>query len=165
MIQELKRSFDKKSTAGLLTNEFRKKCSAEQPRSRGIQFQDIYLDENYTPAPRHPNNDCYFGVNYPLNVEEIPREIEEFLKSFLKSYYFNNHEMLLIKLAQMRCAIEMIPNSKIIWEIGDGGVGKSEMYNLESNVLGKQNSTVLDPAILYDRNEFRKSAHFGVDKT
>ena len=88
MIQKLKRSFDKKHTAGLLTNEFSKKCSTEQPRSRGIQFQDIYLDENYTPAPRHPNNDCYFGVNWI--------EIEEFLKSFLKSYYFNNHEMLLI---------------------------------------------------------------------
>ena len=79
MIQELKRSFDKKSTAGLLTNELRKKCSIEQPRSRAIQFQDIYLDENYTPAPRPPNNDCYFRVNYPLSVEEIPRENEEFL--------------------------------------------------------------------------------------
>ena len=64
----------------------------------------------------------------------------------------------------MRCAIEIILNSKIFWETGDGGVGKSEIYNLESNVLGKQNSNVLDPAILCDRNDFRKSAPFGVDK-
>ena len=39
------------------------------------------------------------------------------------------------------------------------------MYTLESNVLGKENTAVLDCAIFYDRNEFRKSSHFGINKT
>ena len=74
-------------------------------------------------------------------IRDFPQEIEDFLKSFLKYYYFNNLEMLVVKLIQMRFAIEKIPTSKKIWEVGDGGVGKSQMFNLES----KKNSTVLDP--------------------
>lgn len=30
--------------------------------------------------------------------------------------------------------------------------------------MGQQNTTVLDCSILFDRNEFRKSSHFGQNK-
>ena len=60
----------------------------------------------YEPAPPHPNNKCYLGVDYSLNVDYTPANIENFLNNFLKSYYYGNEEIFLVKLAQMRCGIE-----------------------------------------------------------
>ena len=78
MIQDLNRFFDRKNTASLLSNVFRRRCHTEKPLSHGIQIEGVYLDENYSSAPSQPGNDCCFGVNYALNYNEIPRETEDF---------------------------------------------------------------------------------------
>ena len=106
ILQTLKNSFDQQPTINSITQEFCKRNQTQKPKSIGIQFKDIYLDGIYEPAPAHPNNNCYFGVDYPLNVDHTPENIKTFMNNFLKSYYYGNEEIFLVKLAQMRCGIE-----------------------------------------------------------
>ena len=52
----------------------------------------------------------------------------------------------------------------MLFEIGNGGVGKGMEAILEQNVLGEANTCSLDCGIFTDRAEFRKSAGFGSQK-
>lgn len=38
--------------------------------SQGINFADVYLDNKFNIAPRHPNNDCYMRVPHRYNIVE-----------------------------------------------------------------------------------------------
>eukprot|EP00973_Karenia_brevis_P060309 8392727-Karenia_brevis.AAC.1 len=45
-------------------------------------------------------------------------------------------------------------------ELGQGGDGKSKCWFLERGLFGQHNTNTLDLGCLFDRGEFRKSAHF-----
>ena len=64
----------------------------------------------------------------------------------------------------MTLAVNEVPTSKMLFLIGEGGDGKSMDAILERNVLGENNCTTLDCGVFTDRQELRKSAHFGLNK-
>ena len=52
MFCNLKRSFDLPSTQEAITKSFCKYCDTEMPVSKGITFDDEYLDENWNILPK-----------------------------------------------------------------------------------------------------------------
>ena len=56
-----------------------------QPRSRGIQFEDVYIsDENdsYTEAPSSPRNDCYIYLPYRLKVDSAKFRNSSYIQTY-----------------------------------------------------------------------------------
>ena len=54
----------------MLTKVFQDSCKTDKPKSRGLQFEDIYLNENFLPAESKRTNDCYVFLNYKLNITQ-----------------------------------------------------------------------------------------------
>ena len=73
------------------------------------------------------------------------------LHNFLEAFYFENEDLLILKLALFKLAIRKIPTGKMIFEIGNGGDGKSINSILERNLFGTINSCVLDCAVFTDK--------------
>ena len=129
------------------------------PRSRGVCFQDVYLDIEWAVQPKSPSNDCYMFVRYPFFYEVLADDasqldidsFKEKLRLFLESLYFANEHVFQIKLAFLHAAFKKVCTSKMIFEIGKGGDGKGMEAYLERGLLGEEQS-----ATLYERRSKKR---------
>ena len=64
----------------------------------------------------------------------------------------------------MKLSLQKISQDKILCEVGSGGDGKGMEAVLDANILGEDNSCMLDCGIFVDRKEFRKSGGLGANK-
>ena len=62
--------FDKDSLPKDLTKLYSLKCSTRKPKSRGICFLDVYVDENWTEAEKRPSNNCYISLPHFINITQ-----------------------------------------------------------------------------------------------
>lgn len=158
--------------ARYLSKIFLKEWDTPLPKSKGVCFRDVYLDNQWKVVPKDPSHDCYMKVDYPfyaqsLLSEETELDLEDFrqrLRLFLQSLYYNNEAVFEVKLAFLHCAFRKVCTSKMLFEIGHGGDGKGMEAYLERSLLGESESATLDCGVFLDRSEFRKSGEFAWNK-
>ncbi|CAE8688578.1 unnamed protein product, partial [Polarella glacialis] len=168
MVSGLRRLWDSEGLVTSLTKLFLIKCDTPLPKSIGIFFIDIYVNEDWEEAPKGPDNNCYFQVQYSFHVSSEYTAQPGFrladwrkkLNTFLKALYFQNEGGFLLKLAFLKLAFLRVCSGRMIFEIGKGGDGKGMEAILEKHLLGPSNSATLDCACFIDRMEFRKSGEF-----
>ena len=51
-----------------LTEIFVEKHKTFQPQSHGINFVDVYLDDEMHEKPKSPINNCYVNIPYRYNI-------------------------------------------------------------------------------------------------
>ena len=83
----------------------------------------------------------------------------------MESFYYGNQSLFKLKLALMKLAMKQVNTGKILFLIGRGGDGKGLDSILDKNIFGEENFCTLDCAVFTERQEFRKSGHFGQNKT
>ena len=86
------------------------------------------------------------------------------LLEFLEAFYFKNKELFLLHICMLHLAVRRIPSGKILFLLGNGGDGKSMSAVLDKCTIGQNNYGNLDFGVFQDKNEFRKSTKFAVDK-
>ena len=115
-----------------------------QPRSRGIQFEDVYIkDENdsYAEAPSSAANDCYIYLPYHLKVDRSKfrnssyirtyeaarwseRDHLDMLKEYLKTTFWGSRGYFLVKCASLKMALKKNVQTDGIYAKGPGLTGK-----------------------------------------
>lgn len=151
-----------------VTKLFLKRCQTPKPKSQGVCFADKrYLDDSWTEKEISPGNDCYCRVDYKYEIKAGDLKegwtldrYKTTLSRFLRALYYKNEPFFMMKLHLLHLALKRICNGRWICEISPGGKGKGKEFVLESGVLGKHNCATLDLAVLVERTEFRRSAHF-----
>ena len=53
-----------------LTKLFKSVASTPKPQSHGINFEDVYLNDNFEICERSPDNNCYVKVPHQYNLSE-----------------------------------------------------------------------------------------------
>lgn len=155
-----------------LSKLFLQEWDSPLPKSRGVCFQDVYLDVDWNIAAKSPANDCYMPLDYPFNMNSLKqkfpgidvKEHRERLRLFIESLYFSNQHVFQLKLCFLHAAFKKVCTSKMIFEIGKGGDGKGMEAYLEKALFSSDQSATLDCGVFLDRQEFRKSAEFAWNK-
>ena len=68
MFCNLKLSFDSTSTQDEIMKSFHRHCGTKMPKSNGITFEDVYLDNDWNVMPKCRENDCYLRLPYKFNI-------------------------------------------------------------------------------------------------
>ena len=160
------------SKVASLSKLFLMEWDSPMPPSKGVCFRDIYLDDDWSIAPKCPGNDCYLQLDYEFFAENLLKrmpglDIESFqerLRLFLISLYYKNEHSFQVKLCFLHAAFKKVCTSKILFEIGKGGSGKGMEAYLEKALFSDPQSATLDCGVFLDRQEFRKSAEFAWNK-
>ena len=172
MVADFRKKWEQGHISDNINKLFLKEWETPMPKSRGVCFPDIYLNEDWRAAAKSPNNDCYFFLDYPYFYENQLREdssldIEHFrerLRTFLESIYYKNWAGFQIKLCFMHAAFQKVATGKMLFEIGAGGDGKKMEACLDRAVFSASASSTLDCGVFLERQEFRKSAELAWNK-
>ena len=172
LTQRLKDAFDSPGTSGAITKLFLKECETPQPVSRGIQFADIYVNDDWIETAPSRDANCYFRLPYKFNVLQSDitmdgwslSDYREMLDRVLRGMYYKNEHAWYVKLLAIMLAFKRVPCNKMIFVLGSGGDSKGTEARLEKGLMGSENSGKLDCGVFLDRSEFRKSGHFAFDK-
>lgn len=70
MVASFKKQWDGGYCAASLTKLFLEVCDSPMPKSRGVCFEDCYVDADWKVCPASPTNDCYFKVGYQYHLTE-----------------------------------------------------------------------------------------------
>ena len=134
MLVHFRKQLDSGHATTTLTKMFLSECQTPKPKSVGVTFKDVYLNSDWTEAPKSPDNNCYFRVPYPYHwsslmiresgVESVD-EWQSKLDAFLEGLYFNNEAVFQVEMASIHMAFLRICTSKMKFKIGPGGVSTS----------------------------------------
>ena len=124
--------------------------------SNGLCFGDVYLDETWTVAPKRPEANCYFRLDYSDYYESRVAVIGDVDITIVRS------QLTQLKLALMRAAFLGKWKVKIIFQTKRGGDGMEAV--LDRALFGNLASARLDCSIFLDRMEFRKLAELAWNK-
>ena len=152
MMAQLRKSWEEEKPKHVLSKLFLSEWDTPMPRSKGICFDDVYLNEVWEITPKSPETNCYFKLDYNYYYE------------FLQSVYYKNDHLFQLKLAFMHAAFLGKCTAKMIFEIGRGGDGKGMEAVLDTALFGNEASATLDCGVFLDRMEFRKSAELAWNK-
>ena len=172
MVADFRKKWEQGHISDNINKLFLKEWETPMPKSRGVCFPNIYLNEDWRAAAKSPNNDCYLFLDYPYFYENQLREdssldIEHFrerLRTFLESIYYKNWAGFQIKLCFMHAAFQKVATGKMLFEIGTGGNGKGMEVCLDRAVFSASTSSTLDCGVFLERQKFRKSAELAWNK-
>ena len=143
-----------------------KTCGTDMPKNRGAMFDDVYLDDNWAAATPSREMNCYLRIPYSFHVREGDivggRTVDQYrarLRSFVRSFYYNNGGLFSLKLAMLKCAFAGVKTGKMLFEVGGGGDGKGMEGILDRALFGERNSCTLEANAFVEQGEFRKSGH------
>ncbi|CAE7726165.1 unnamed protein product [Symbiodinium sp. CCMP2592] len=166
MLAQYRKTWENEFLSKPLSKLFLVEWDAPLPRSKGVCFLDVFLDENWEIAPKSRDHNCYLKLNYHFLYEQVVAQdpsidVEDYrrrLRSFLESLYYENAHAFEIKLCFLHAAFKRVCTSKMIFQIGKGGDGKGMEAILDRALFGDLASSTLDCGVFLDRGEFRKSA-------
>ncbi|CAE7706700.1 unnamed protein product [Symbiodinium sp. CCMP2592] len=166
MLAQYRKTWESEISSKPLTKLFLLEWDTPMPRSTGVCFTDVYLDENWDVAPKARDRNCYLKLNYRYLYEHVIAQnpnidVNNFrirLRLFLESLYYKNEHGFQIKLCFLHAAFKRVCTSKMIFQIGKGGDGKGMEAILDRTLFGDLASSTLDCGVFLDRSEFRKSA-------
>ena len=172
MVADFRKKWEQGHISDNINKLFLKEWETPMPKSRGVCFPDIYLNEDWRAAAKSPNNACYLFLDYPYFYENQLREdssldIEHFrerLRTFLESIYYKNWAGFQIKLCFMHAAFQKVATGKMLFESGAGGDGKGMEACLGRAVFSASASSTLDCGVFLERQEFRKSLELAWNK-
>ena len=74
LINKLKIELDNDKYMENITKLFLASNQTPKRPSQGLNFKDVYLDNSFNIAPRHPDNDCYVRVPHRYNI--VPEDFD-----------------------------------------------------------------------------------------
>ena len=133
------------------------------PCSKGICFDDVYLNAVWQITPKSPETNCYFKLDYNYYYENVLaispdldlRSIQTKLRTFRQSVYYQNGHLFQPKLAVVHAACLGKCTAKMIFEIGRGGDGKGMEAVLDTALFGNEAIATLDCRVFLNRKQFK----------
>ena len=152
MLAQYRKTWEDESLSKPLSKLFLVEWDTPLPRSKGVCFLDVFLDENWEIAPKSRDRNCSLKLNYHFLHEQAAArdpsiDMEDYrrrLRSFLESLYYESAHGFEIKLCFLHAAFKRVCTSKMIFQIGRGGDGKGMEAILDRALVGDLASSTLD---------------------
>lgn len=186
MVKRLSWSLQYKMTTEFFMKEFCQHCESPMPVSRGLSFNDCFMEEVADPTAdsgsiwrcvrgKAASNDCYAGVDYDLLWWELPgqesdprvaseaKELGEERQHILgelvelfETTFINNEALYVFFMCCLRLAHAGRGPRRCLFLEDEGGKGKSLLSLFMSKTWGSA-WRFADPNIFYADEEFRKA--------